>query len=136
MSPKTSKTRRQHDTTPLLEWLLGSIGVVLFIGAIVFLLYEGTRGHDQPAAVEIRVDDIIQVGDSYLVRYRARNRGTLTLVDLHVSARVFDGSTERERAEATIDFLPGESSRKGGFYLREDPRKYRLDIRVNGYQEP
>lgn len=136
MSPKTSRARRQRDTPPLLEWLLGGVGVVLFVGAIAFLLYEGTRGHDRPAAVEIRVDDILPIGDAYLVRYQAHNRGTLTLVDLNVSARVLDGDAELERADARIDFLPGESSRKGGFYLQEDPRAYRLEIRAGGYQEP
>lgn len=136
MSPKTSKARRQRDTTPLLEWLLGGIGVVLFGGAIAFLLYEGTRGHDRPAEVQIRIDDVVPVGDAFLVRYRAHNLGTLTLVDLNVSARVFDGDVEIERVEGRIDFLPSESSRKGGFYLREDPREYRLDIRAGGYQEP
>lgn len=136
MPQKTSHMRRQRDATPLLEWLLGGVGVVLFIGAIAFLLYEGTRGHDEPGAVEIRIDEVMEVDDAFLVRYRAHNRGTLNLVDVHVSARVLDGETELERREARIDFLPGESSRKGGFYLREDPRRYRLDIQVSGYQEP
>jgi uncharacterized protein (TIGR02588 family) len=119
-----------------LEWILGGVGVVLFASAIAFLIYEGSRGQDQPGGVEIRIDEIIPTDDAYLVSYRAHNQGTQTLVDLHISARVVDGTTELERVEAGIDFLPGESSRQGGFYLREDPRKYRLEVRVGGYQEP
>lgn len=136
MASRGSRTRRQHDTTPLLEWLLGGIGVVLFVGAIAFLVYEGSGAEDRPAGVEIRIDEVIVIDDAYLVRYRAHNLGTQTLVDLHISARVLDGQTELERVEAGIDYLPGRSWRRGGLYLREDPRKYRVDIGVGGYQEP
>ncbi len=136
MAAKTSRARTQRETTPLLEWILGGIGLVLFVAAIAFLVYEGSGSEDRPGDVEIRIEEIIATDDAYLVRYRARNLGTQTLVDLHISARVFDGSTELERVDAGIDYLPGRSWRRGGFYLREDPRKYRVDIRVGGYQEP
>jgi uncharacterized protein (TIGR02588 family) len=41
-----------------------------------------------------------------------------------------------DEAQSTLDFLPGQSSRSGGFYLKEDPNRYRLELRVEGYQEP
>src|SRR5512138_1686032 len=136
MSPKTARAGKRHDATPLLEWVLGGIGVVLFVGAIAFLTYEEFRGADRVSGVEIHIDEIVRTHDAYLVRYRAHNQGTQTLVDLRIVARVLDGTTERERVEAGIDFLPGESWRRGGFYLREDPQKYRIEIRAGGYQEP
>lgn len=136
MTEKKTRARKRHDATPLLEWVLGGIGVLLFLGAIAFLVYEGSSGPNQPAGVEIRIDAVIPTEDAYLVRYRAYNQGTQTLVDLHVTARVLDGSKELERVEAAIDFLPGRSWRRGGVYLHEDPRKYRLEVRAAGYQEP
>jgi uncharacterized protein (TIGR02588 family) len=131
-----TRSRRPHDTTPLLEWILGSLGVVLFVGAVGFLLFEGSQGQERPAGVEIRVDEIIPTEDAYIVRYRAHNTGTQTLVDVRITASLYDGTQELERAEATLDFLPGQSWRRGGFFLREDPRKHRLELRVGGYQEP
>jgi uncharacterized protein (TIGR02588 family) len=133
---KTAQSSKQHETTPLLEWILGGLGVALFAWAVGFLVLEGWRGHDRPGGVEIRVEEIVPTDDAYIVRYEAQNEGTQTLVDVHISAVVLDATSEIERAEAVIDFLPGQSLRRGGFYLREDPRKYQLEIRVEGYQEP
>lgn len=136
MPQRSTRSRRLHDTTPLLEWILGGLGVLLFVGAIGFLLLEGSKGQDRPADVEIRIDEIIPTSDAYIVRYRAHNTGTQTLVDVRVTASLYDGTNQIEHAEAAIDFLPGQSWRRGGFFLREDPRKYRLELEIGGYQEP
>jgi uncharacterized protein (TIGR02588 family) len=131
-----SKQSKRQESTPAMEWILGGIGAVLFLSAIAFLTVEGLRGDDRPDAISFRVEEIIPMNDAFLVRYSAQNSGTQTLADLQVRAEVFDGTTVVDEAEGTLDFLPGQSQRSGGFYLREDPKKYRLEIRAEGYQEP
>jgi uncharacterized protein (TIGR02588 family) len=133
---RAAKQRASHDSTPVVEWILGVVGALLFLIAIGYLTLEGLRGNNQPAEITFKVEEIVPAGGGFLVRYRAHNHGTQTLADLHVRAQLIAGTTVMDEAEATLDFLPGHSFRLGGFYLREDPNRYRLELWAEGYQEP
>jgi uncharacterized protein (TIGR02588 family) len=131
-----AKNTKTHDVTPMLEWILGAVGALLFLAGLAYLTIEGLRGEDRPAEITFTVDEVLPAGDGFLVRYSAHNRGTQTLAHMHLKAEIVAGTTVMDEAQSTLDFLPGQSSRSGGFYLREDPRRYRLEIRAEGYQEP
>jgi uncharacterized protein (TIGR02588 family) len=133
---KRAENKKAHDVTPLLEWILGVVGALLFVVGITHLTVEGLRGEDRPAEITFTVNEVLPAGEGFLVRYTAHNRGTQTLAELHLKAEMIAGSTVMDEAQATLDFLPGQSSRSGGFYLQEDPNRYRLEIRAEGYQEP
>ena len=133
---KRAKNREAHDTTPLLEWILGAIGALLFLAAVTYLTIEGSRGADRPAEITFTVEEVLPAGDGFLVRYSAHNQGTQTLAELHLKAEITAGTTVMDEAQSTLDFLPGHSSRSGGFYLQEDPSRYRLEIRAEGYRKP
>jgi uncharacterized protein (TIGR02588 family) len=136
MSTHGAKKRKPHDLTPAMEWIIGSFGAALFLFGLTFLTVEGMRGDNEPGSVSFRVDEIVHTEGAYLVRYTARNHGSQTLADVQISAHVLDGTAELEVARAAIDYLPGDSSHSGGFYLRENPERHRLEIRAEGYQEP
>ncbi len=101
-------------------------------------MYLLTQAPSEETAAEIRfsVDEIKPLQRGFHVAISAHNMGTATLADLHVSARVLSGEQELERADLTIDYLPGRSMRKGGLYLDNDPRAHRLEVRAEGYQAP
>ena len=138
MNPRASTHhgRKTRDVTPIAEWMAGLLGAGLFLAGLSFLVAEGLQGEDRPGAIAAYVSEILPAGDGYLVRYKAHNRGSRTVADLHVSARLYDGAEEIDRSDAVLDYVPGDSTREGGFYLREDPQRYRLEIRPEGYQEP
>ncbi|HLS81700.1 MAG TPA: hypothetical protein VK025_09890 [Steroidobacter sp.] len=122
--------------TPRLEWALGAFGALLLACAASFLVHEALTADDRPGAVTASVMGIHEVDGGYLVTFVLRNLGDATLSELHVSARLMDGDEEVERAQTVIDYLPGGSTREGGFYLRSDPRDGALDIRPEGYVIP
>lgn len=130
-APQTSDPR-----TPLIEWLLGGVGVVLVLACVAFLVYEGMINCEQPGAITTSVTDVTAAGTDYVVTFEIHNGGSQTLSNLHLSARLFDGEREVEHATAVIDYLPGRSSEAGGFYFRRDPRELRLEIRPEGFQRP
>jgi uncharacterized protein (TIGR02588 family) len=136
MNKHARNRKAPHDATPLLEWILGGIGAVLFVVGIAYLTIEGLRGEDRPAEITFTVDEVLPAGNGFLVRYSAHNQGTQTLAEVQLRAEIIAGTTVMDEAQSTLDFLPGQSSRSGGFYLREDPSRYRLEIRAEGYQEP
>lgn len=112
------------------------MGAALFVLGVVFLAIEGLRSEDHPGRIEFKVQEIEQAGDAFYVRYSAHNLGTLTLADLQVRAELVEDETVVESARGTLDFLPGASSRTGGFFFRRDPRGLNLVISAEGYQDP
>lgn len=133
----TAKQPRKADQrTPLIEWLLGGIGVALFVACIAYLVHEGLSNGEQPGAVTASVIEIVEAGDAHIVTFDIHNSGSQTLSNLQVSARVLDGSREVERATTVFDYLPGRSSQQGGFYFKHDPRTLTLEINPEGYQQP
>jgi uncharacterized protein (TIGR02588 family) len=103
---------------------------------VSFLVYDALARNDESGAVLVRVTDIRATGERHLVKFAVHNRGSETLSQLQLTARLTDGNTEVESAQTFIDYLPARSSRQGGFYLRHDPHRYELDISPAGYVTP
>ena len=133
-----SQQRHSADTqtdTPLLEWVIGAMGLALLAAAIVFLAIEGLQ-QESRGGVRVMPELTQKVENGYLVHVAVRNLGKQTLADLHISARLLSDEQEIDSAELVIDYLPGQASRKAGVYLRHDPSRYRLELRAEGFQEP
>lgn len=122
--------------TPLLELLLGTCGALLLAGIVSFLIYDGLTRTERPGNVEASVTEIVRLSGQFLVRYEVRNQGTQALSGLEVEARLLDGAHQVARARVTLDYLPGEATRRGGFYFDVDPRLYQIRLVPEGYQEP
>ena len=133
---RKQKTGPRKRGTPLLEWLLGVAGMLLLAAGFTFLIHEGVTGDDRPGEITATVKNIVEAADMYVVTYTLSNAGSETVSNLRVSARLLDGEQEIETAHALIDYVPGHSRREGGFYFHNDPRRYTLDIRPEGYQAP
>ena len=135
-----ANTKAKHDprksTTPLLEWVLGGIGVVLLAACVAFLVYEGLHGEESPGAITTVVKEIASANGTHIVTFELYNEGTQTLSNVHVTARLVDGERDIERAQTVIDYLPGRSRQEGGFYFRNDPRAHRIEIAPEGYEKP
>lgn len=129
-------SRSAQEATPALEWILGVLGGLLLLASLAFLIHRAASGADEPGRVRIVADNITPMGDAWLVQFSAHNAGTQTLAELHVRARLLEGTSEIESAQAVIDYLPGRSTRQGGFYLRHDPGEYRLELAPEGFQTP
>jgi uncharacterized protein (TIGR02588 family) len=133
---RTPPSRAKDVRTPLIEWILGGIGIVLLGTCIAFLVYEGVNDGEEPGEITTSVVETVSAGDRHVVTFRIHNSGSQTLSNLQVSARLLDGDREVERATTTLDYLPGGSTKEGGFYFNRDPRELRLEIRPEGYQKP
>lgn len=131
---------REHDrpelSTSWWERLVALIGLILALSAIGYLLYQAISSKDSPPAIELRVDEILTTQNSYLVKITALNQSDSTAAELKLAGTLFQDEEPVETSQITFDYLPAQSQRKGGLFFQYDPRRYRLRLRAEGYQNP
>jgi uncharacterized protein (TIGR02588 family) len=144
--PSEKKARAEADRdqargkkapgTSTVEWVVAAISGLIVAGAIGFMLYDAVATPSSPPAIELRVDTTLVVPGGYLVQFTARNTGTTTAASVQVEGRLVQDTTELEKSQTTLDFVPTQSRRRAGLYFSRDPRGYRLELRPVGYTLP
>lgn len=133
---KAGKGSDHASDTPVAEWIVAGIGLVLVLGAIGYLLYQAVYGDHSSPEITVRVEAVTQTSNGFLVKFRAANQGGATAEGVVVQGIVGEGTEKAESSQTTIDYLPSHSERKGGLFFTQDPRQLELQIRAFGYQEP
>ncbi len=119
-----------------LEWAAAAVGLVLVVGMVAFIAYYALTTEAKAPAVTVEVIGVESVADAYLARFRAKNRSSATAAALRVEGELRQGQTVVESSQATLDYLPPFSERRGGLFFQQDPRRYELRIAPKGYAEP
>ena len=127
-------TRRR--ATPLLEWLVAGLGVLLVGGAIAFLVYHSLVRDQTPPDIRVVVERVLDLGNGYLVQFRAFNEGRSAAAEVTIEGKVVGPDGTTEVGEAVLDYLPPRSGREGGLLFENDPRAGELSLRAKGYARP
>ena len=127
--------RKRKAEPPLLEWLVGGLGAIIFFGMLAVLLGSGLGGSDRPPSIHVETERISAVEGGYVLEFTARNESDVPAADIAVVAELRAGE-ETQHREARFDYLPPRSERKGGFFFESDPRAGALELRADGYNEP
>jgi len=141
-SAKEKNDDKQDDDAPVdkgtsaVEWIAAACGAVLFLAMIGYMTYAGLHEVEGAPRVEFATTPPVAQGDRFLVGFTAINSGEATATSLTVRATITEGDEEIETQEVTIDYLPLQSSRTGGFFFTRDPSKYRLTIVATSYLDP
>lgn len=117
------------------EWLAGAVGLVLLLAVVSFILRAAMQPATPPLVI-VAVDSITSSGGTYLVHFTARNDGRTAAASVTVEGELRSGSGTPTRSEVTLEFVPASSSRSGGLYFRDDPRRGQLVLRPLGYADP
>lgn len=136
---EADRDRARGKTAPgtsTVEWVVAAISGVIVAGAIGFMLYDAIAAPSTPPAIELRVDTTLAVPGGYLVQFTALNTGTTTAASVQIEGSLMQDTTELEKSQTTLDFVPTQSRRRGGLYFSGDPRSYRLELRPVGYTLP
>ncbi|HEX6440181.1 MAG TPA: TIGR02588 family protein [Candidatus Binatia bacterium] len=132
----TSQKQQEKDFIPIWEWIVAAVGLVLVAGVIGFLLYEAFSGERLPPDVKLSVESVVQTRNGFLVRITAVNEGGMTAEGVIIEGELRSGSEVLERSRTTIDYLPPSSEKRGGLFFTRDPRRFDLQVRPLGYEEP
>jgi uncharacterized protein (TIGR02588 family) len=118
------------------EWVAAAVSTVLVLAVVGYLLYDAVARPQTPPSVEVQAGTVLKSAGLWLVEFSAHNRGHETAAGVQVQGELMEGERAVETSEAMLDYVPGESVRRGGLFFRADPRAYRLELRALGYQEP
>jgi uncharacterized protein (TIGR02588 family) len=131
------RAEAQEERTPALEWIAGGVGAVLTLAMIGFLGWEAYQSPaDAPPAVEVSLRDIVPAGEGFVAEIAAVNHSPETAAAVDVEGVLRRDGREVERSQVTLDYVPGDSERRGGLFFSQDPRDYDLELRALGYAEP
>jgi uncharacterized protein (TIGR02588 family) len=133
---KREPMQEPNATGVVVEWAIAIIGIVLVAVSIGYLAYQGFTGNEVPPEIRLRVEQIVPHGDAYVAKLRASNAGDVTAAQVQIVGELKHGEEVIERSEMQFDFLPSRSERQGGLIFSRDPRKFTLDVRAEGYQNP
>lgn len=122
---------------PILEWIAAAFGLLLTLATLGAIGWQALKGGgDQPPAIEATVERITPTAAGYAVEVKLRNRSPATAAAVAIEGELTRGGQEVATSSATIDYVPGESSRAAGLFFKEDPRRHKLEVRVLGYAKP
>lgn len=121
---------------PLLEWIASGIGLVLAVGGIGFLLWNGITADETPPAIEVQAERVLERRSGYTVEIRAINSSPRTAETVVVAGELKRDGQTVETSQTTFQFVPGHSEERGGLYFSRDPRDLQLELRPKGYVKP
>jgi uncharacterized protein (TIGR02588 family) len=119
-----------------LEWLVFAVGALLVSATVGYLAYDALAVTPSPPKLEVRLGDPVATPGGFSVPVVVRNRGTKAAetVLVRVEKKASDGQTEK--AELTLDFVPGDASRHGAVIFTGDPASAELSAQPVSFQQP
>ena len=123
--------KKQPARTSLLEWIASAVGLLLILGVAAVIARDAFNGSaDMAPDLEVVLRDQQRVGNRWLVRFDAHNRSPVTAAQVTIEGALPGGET----STATIDYVPGRSTRGGGLIFSTEPRG--VTLRPLGFQDP
>lgn len=137
MAKGDKPTSRSKRGTSLLEWVSALIGALLTIAILAFISREALdRSAAAPPLLEVQPLSIVQSGDFHMVEVRISNLSGRTAASVDILGELKTGEQVVEESTVTVTYVPGHSERKAGLIFTRDPRKFQLQARATGYEEP
>ncbi|MBM0169392.1 hypothetical protein [Altererythrobacter sp. C41] len=129
--------RRARTGQPLLEWIAAAIGLLLTLAVLGALGWESVKGSGaRPPAIEASIGAITPTPAGYVVEVELRNRSSATAAAVEVEGELTKADGTVATSTTTVDYVPGDSTRKAGLFFQDDPRRHRVDVRALGFAEP
>lgn len=129
------RSRTKSSRASLWEYVVGALGALL-VTATIFYLALDARSAESPPDLVVVAERISRGESGYIVEIEVENRGTETAATVLVLGELRQGDAVVEGAEASLDYVPGNSNRPAGLVFTLDPTAYRLVLRAVGFDLP
>ena len=114
-----------------------AMGLVMTLGILGSMGWEAmTVSEDRPPAIEARVERIVPTSAGYVAEIALRNDSPTTAAAVQIEGELTKADGTVATSQATVDYVPGASTRRAALSFTDDPRRARLEVRVLGFAEP
>ena len=132
---KTSSAKGIAPESPLIEWVVSGIGLILVGATVGYMLFAAFTKDHSPPDIQVDLISVVPLRQGYLAQFRATNHGDQSASGVQITG-VHGEGPGAEESEAMIDFLPAQSEKRGGLFFSREPSPASLSMRASGYQEP
>lgn len=123
------KKAAPHTRPPVLEWIMGGLGLLLTLAILAIILREGLSAGGPPV-IEPRLEAVHGGPGQWRAEVEVRNTGPATAAAVEIEGRLGD-----ETAAATLDYVPAGGRETVTLGFTADPR-VGLELHARGWTEP
>lgn len=121
----------------LLEMVASGAGLLLTLAMVAFIAWEAlTRPGDAMPAVTVEARELSEKSGVWVLAFEAINHAPGTAANVEIEGTLSRDGREVETARASLDYVPGGSTVRGGLFFRADPRRHVVELRAVGYAAP
>jgi uncharacterized protein (TIGR02588 family) len=128
--------RRQGQEIPPLEWIAGSLGVLVVAATLAFIALESYRGESEGPDLQADVDSVTAGSGGYEVGVIVRNAGRTAARGVIVEGVSSDERGRESRVQAELDYVPGLSQERATLIFPDRPDPATVQVRVVSFTTP
>ncbi|MEO8216351.1 MAG: hypothetical protein ABI718_04645 [Acidobacteriota bacterium] len=120
----------------VLEWSVFAVSLVLIVAVVAVLVREALMTSDSAPDLRIETGVAASTSSGFRVPVLVTNASAKTAEQVMINVSLRCGDAVVERAEFTLDFVPGKSKRDGWVVFRHDPRGCTAEALAQGFEGP
>ena len=118
------------DASPLTQWVVAAIGLVVTLGAVGLMVFELFQ-QERPPTLIPRIVEVQATPAGYVAEVEVRNDGSDTAAGVEL-----EGVQGPVTASATLDYVPGRGSATAFLRFPADPRTAPPALSIKGWSAP
>lgn len=134
-SGKSDQKADEKDRSGFLETVFTILSLLLILGIAGYLTWQASKESTEPA-FELKAEKSVLRGQFQAINILVKNSGTQAAKDVNISGQAAGNDGKPETAEATIDWLPGQSKRRVTLIFPKDTDTSSPILNVTGFQYP
>ena len=131
-----SEKQEKDVAKPVLEWIAVALGLAVTLGLLGFVGWQAlSSSKEEPPRIVVETGKVHPYSGGWVVEVTARNLSPATAAGVEIEGTLTHAG-KQTTATATLDYVPGHSTREAGLFLTEDPGAGQLEVRATGYAAP
>lgn len=133
---KDMKQTSKPTETYWVQTIIGILSVLLVSALIGWITIDLFDSNETPPDLSVESTHVTKVGAGWLVEFEVTNTASETAAEVGIEADLSTNREKVEEASATLDYVPGHSTARGGLFFSQNPAEFELQIRAVGYRKP
>jgi len=130
-------SKKTPPDIPLIEWIVGGIGLVLVTSMIALLAYEEIAGDSSPPDVVLKIQSRHHLQQNQVISVTVMNQGGEPASTVKIQGELLNEQGDVvESALSEIDYLPARSEREAGLIFTRPTENFQVKLRALGYEKP